>query len=365
VRFEVADTGIGMAEEQQARLFRPFSQADASTTRRYGGTGLGLAISKQLVEIMGGELGVESEPGVGSTFSFTLPLAKREGESHAAPSAKSAAPNRKVARQQDSGAPKAHRAGARVLVAEDTPTNRLVATELLKRRGFDADLVSTGAEAVEALSRNAYAAVLMDIQMPGMDGYEATAEIRRREGAGRRTPIIAMTAHALQGDREKALAAGMDDYLSKPVRPEQLDRVLERWVTQASGPQEAPFRTTDDASDPDGSLDATVLRDLRLMQREGGGDIVDRLVGAFLEGAPSHLAALRAERDNPRAFWQTAHSLNGACRSVGAARMGKICLALERLGDSGDLTHASGLIAQLEEEFDHVKALLDAELSSS
>ncbi len=365
VRFEVADTGIGMAEEQLSGLFRPFSQADASTTRRYGGTGLGLAISKQLVEIMGGELGVESEPGVGSTFSFTLPLAKREGESHAAPSAKSAAPNRKVARQQDSRAPKAHRAGARVLVAEDTPTNRLVATELLKRRGFDADLVSTGAEAVEALSRNAYAAVLMDIQMPGMDGYEATAEIRRREGAGRRTPIIAMTAHALQGDREKALATGMDDYLSKPVRPEQLDRVLKRWVTQASGPQGAPLRTTDDASDPDGSLDATVLRDLRLMQREGGGDIVDRLVGTFLEEAPSHLAALRAERDNPRAFWQTAHSLNGACRSVGAARMGKICLALERLGDSGDLTHASGLIAQLEEEFDHVKALLDAELSSS
>jgi HPt (histidine-containing phosphotransfer) domain-containing protein len=169
----------------------------------------------------------------------------------------------------------------------------------------------------------------------------------------------------LQGDREKALAAGMDDYLSKPVRPEQLDKVLERWIPRASGPREPHRRPPDLASDQDGSLDPTVLASLRIIQQEGGGDIVDGLVTTFREEAPSHLYALHeaAERGEPRVFWQAAHALNGTCRAVGAGRMGSLCLELERLGDSGDLAGASRLLSDLWEEFDRVKALLDAELS--
>ncbi len=366
VRFEVADTGIGITDEQRARLFQPFSQADASTTRRYGGTGLGLAISEQLVGMMGGEMGVESVPGEGSTFSFTLPLTKRTAAIPPAPVPGPTPAHPSPPARQDTGEAETEPLAADVLVVEDTLTNQMVAVELLKRRGYGADVVSNGEEAVEAVAKSPYAAVLMDVQMPKMDGYEATREIRKREiTGGRRIPIIAITAHALRGDREKALEAGMDDHLSKPVRPEDLDRVLERWVDRVPRSREASHRTPHDAPDPVGSLDHTVLESLRLIQREGGGEIVDRLVETFLNEAPSYLAALHAAggRGEPQVFWRTAHALNGTCRSVGAACMGSICQQLERLGDSDDLTHAPDLLARLEEEFERVRLLLDVELS--
>jgi len=366
IRFEVADTGIGMTQEQQVRLFEPFVQADTSTTRRYGGTGLGLAICRQLVELMDGEIHVRSEPGVGSAFSFTLPLMKQpEREDLAAPSV-TAPP----AKRDDSREVANERSDAHVLVVEDTLTNQMVAVEILKRRGYGVDVVSNGIEAVEASSRTSYAAILMDIQMPEMDGYEATAEIRQREGNERHTPIIAMTAHALQGDREKALSAGMDDYLSKPVRPEQLDRVLERWTSQVPEPRPTPRKSPRQAmntasSVSGGSLDQTVLADLRLIQQEGGGDIVERLVETFLSETPTHLVALReiAGRGEAQTFRRTAHALNGICRGVGASGMASICLDLERLGDSGDLTPALPLLVRIEQEFGHVRTLLDAELT--
>ena len=362
-RFEVADTGIGMTEEQKQRLFRSFSQADASTTRRYGGTGLGLAISKQLVELMGGKIWVESEPGRGSTFSFALPLIKRSKIDQ--PLSQTPSP---LARRQIAATEAEQRADVPVLVVEDTLTNRMVAVELLERRGYAVDVASDGIEALEACSRKRYAAVLMDVQMPEMDGYEATAEIRRREGGegpGRRTPIIAMTAHALRGDREKALSAGMDDYLSKPVRPEELDGILGRWVPGASGPEEGPHRATNGASTPNGSLDHNVLAGLHTIRSEGGGDIVHGLMRAFREETPRHMSALQeyAKRGEAESFKRTAHALNGICRSVGANRMGSICLELERMGDSGNLASAPNSLVRLEEEFDHVKVLLDAEYS--
>ena len=369
IKFEVTDTGIGMTEEQQARLFQPFTQADSSTTRRYGGTGLGLSISRQLVTLMGGEIEVKSEPGVGSSFSFTLPLAKQPERVRAAPSTtKSATPSAvPLAIDNETVKVEAGQAGVRILVAEDTATNRMVAVELLKRRGYQAEEVMNGAEAVEALSKGSYAAVLMDIQMPEMDGYEATAHIREREGTERHTPIIAMTAHALQGHREKALYMGMDDYLSKPVRPEELDRVLERWIPQRISESigETAPRTTTDAPASDGSLDQTVLADLRMIQREGGSDIVERLVESFLSETPLHLAVLQeiAGRGEPQEFKRTAHALNGICRGVGASGMASICLELERQADSDDLSRAVGMLGRLEEEFDRVKSLLDAELS--
>lgn len=361
IRYEVTDTGIGMTEEQQARLFQPFSQADTSTTRRYGGTGLGLAISKQLVDLMGGEIEVKSEPGVGSAFSFTLPLAKQAERTQIGPSP-AASP---VGYQHDSGEVEAERSGVRVLVAEDTLTNQILARELLTKRGYEVDVVSSGVEAVKTLSRNSYAAILMDIQMPEMDGYEAAIQIRRGEGADQHTPIIAMTAHALQGDREKALSAGMDDYLSKPVRPEQLDKVLERWLRQAPGARRASPRGTNDVFEKSAaSLDQNVLERLRMLRQEGGGHVIEGLMETFLKETATCLATLReaVQREEAPSVKRTAHALSGICLSVGASRMSAICSELEMMGASNNLSRAPELLTRIEEEFGHVRTLLDTEL---
>ena len=219
IRFEVADTGIGIDPAVIEKMFEPFMQADVSMTRVYGGNGLGLAISKELVELMGGAIGAESEPGRGSVFWFELPLAEVAG---------AGAPRERTLPAAERTATAA---SPLVLVVEDSPVNRLVAVHVLERCGFRSHVVNDGREALGALSTQRYDAVLMDCQMPDIDGYEATRELRRREaGRARHTPVIAMTAHAMAGDREKCLDAGMDDYIAKPVRSQTLVDVLRRWI---------------------------------------------------------------------------------------------------------------------------------------
>jgi signal transduction histidine kinase/FixJ family two-component response regulator len=218
IRFEVLDTGIGIDPSLLARMFEPFTQADTSMTRRYGGNGLGLAIAKQLVELMGGSIDARSEFGAGSRFWFELSLPKAPasiGKATAAqPAARAAGSN-----------------GALILVVEDSPVNRVVAVSVLERCGYHVHVVNDGREALQALSMQRYDAVLMDCQMPDIDGYQATEELRRREREGTyHTPVIAMTAHAMIGDRERCLASGMDDYVSKPVRSQVLAEVLKRWI---------------------------------------------------------------------------------------------------------------------------------------
>jgi PAS domain S-box-containing protein len=222
IAIAVSDTGIGIDPAGLERMFEPFTQADVSTTRLYGGTGLGLAIVRELVELMGGSIRAESELGQGSVFWF-------EFELDAALSAETP--------------PAAHANGAAnptpswttpplVLVAEDSPVNQIVATRALERWGCRTEVVGNGREALRALDDRRYDAVMMDCQMPGLDGYAATAELRRREGSARHTPVIAMTAHAMDGDRERCLAAGMDDYISKPMGHAALAEVLMRWIPQ-------------------------------------------------------------------------------------------------------------------------------------
>jgi PAS domain S-box-containing protein len=218
IRFEIHDTGPGIPPGARAHLFESFYQVESSSSRRHGGTGLGLAISRQLVELMGGEVGVETQVGKGSTFWFTVLL----GIAPEAPW-KPAPPHPAELPVNGSGK-------GRVLVVEDNPVNQKVAVRILEVLGFETEVAANGAEAVEAASRTRYAAVLMDCQMPVVDGYEATAEIRRREGSARHTPVIAMTASAIEGDRERCLAAGMDDYLSKPVHPDEIAGILNRWI---------------------------------------------------------------------------------------------------------------------------------------
>ncbi|MBK8323006.1 MAG: response regulator [Betaproteobacteria bacterium] len=222
--FAVTDTGIGMDDAARARLFAPFTQADASTTRQYGGTGLGLAIARKLVRLMGGDIAVESRPGQGSTFRFEI------AAPHSAPQASAAAPSPATAKPHQ-----AHFTG-RVLLAEDSAVNREVATAMLAELGVETDVAHDGLEAVRLAAARSYDLVLMDCQMPGLDGFGATRRIRHAESAGeRRLPIVALTANALVGDREACLAAGMDDYVAKPFGAEDLRRVLARWMPAPAG----------------------------------------------------------------------------------------------------------------------------------
>lgn len=232
VRLEVIDTGVGLTPEEQARVFDSFTQADTSTTRRHGGTGLGLAICLQLVELMGGELGVESRPGEGSRFWFTARLGRAPAPATVMALGETPEPAPFVARHTlaEAEAEAEARPRAHVLVVDDNIVNQKIAVMMLERLGHRVDVAADGLEAVEAIARTDYAAVLMDCHMPGMDGYEATREVRRRSGGGRRLPIIAMTATTRAEDEQSCLAAGMDDFLTKPVTLEGLARVLERWI---------------------------------------------------------------------------------------------------------------------------------------
>ncbi|PKM98288.1 MAG: hypothetical protein CVU79_04060 [Elusimicrobia bacterium HGW-Elusimicrobia-3] len=468
LRFAVSDTGIGVPEAAQASLFQAFTQADASTTRKYGGTGLGLSISKRLVELMGGEIGLESEPGRGSTFWFTLPFAKGEPkaprrepgsldgvralivddnaasreivahhlaawrvESEAVPSADAAlaalrgAPAGKpfnlvitdmqmpgmdglqLARaiEGDPAIPRARKvlmtslgqdlsgeemaAGGisacvhkplrpsslfeavaaavegreaapaearrapaeeaapeadkyfRVLVAEDNAVNQKVALRQLERLGYAADVAANGLEAVAAVKRQHYDLILMDCQMPEMDGFQATAEIRRLEAEGRRTPIVAMTANALQGDREKCIEAGMDAYIPKPVRLEVMAETLKRW---------------------DSRLNSFVIAELKDLAGPEDKAFMAELAATYLKDLPGRLEAIKtaaAARD-AEALRQAAHALKGSSGNIGAQRLQKVCLLIEEIGRSGSAEVPAALLADLDAEAAGTRIALEA-----
>jgi len=215
IRFEVSDTGPGIPEEKQRDIFDAFTQADVSTTRRYGGTGLGLAISRRLVQLMGGEIQLESEEGKGSTFGFTLTVPVVD-EPVGVPNDRVGGPGEETS------------ATLKVLLVEDNIVNQKVASRMLARLGHECEIVADGPSAIEAAERGGFDLILMDIQMPGMDGFEATDAIRagERERGAAPVPIVALTAHAMKGDRTRCLESGMDDYLSKPISMAALQRIL-------------------------------------------------------------------------------------------------------------------------------------------
>jgi PAS domain S-box-containing protein len=364
VRISVHDTGVGIADGVRERLFIPFSQADGSTSRRFGGSGLGLAISKRIVELMGGTIGCESTVDVGSTFWFTVDLPP------APPAAKG--PPLPVAGEVPFPLP------GRVLVVEDNPVNQLVILEQLQGLGCAATAVGNGVEALAALEHDRYDLVLMDCQMPELDGYETTRRMRERGGDRWQVPVVALTAHAMQGDREKCLAAGMDDYLAKPFRAETLRQTLHLWLARgeprpveghagagpAGGPQSEPEGATGPPVPPAGPcpLDPVVLDGLRALGKAVGRDVLAQVVESFC--SRSHLAALHAvlASGDPKAIEFKAHSLKGSSGQLGARHLQELCSELERTAGGGDPQACSRLLPGVAAELACVVAALQTEV---
>lgn len=486
LRFSIHDTGTGISAEAQGRLFRSFSQADGSTTRKYGGTGLGLAISKRLTEMMGGSIGVESEPGKGSTFWFVIPfeLGRTAVERQTASlnirgmrvlvvddnaanrtilqyqlnswgirqrcvenGAKALLALRSAIQERDpfvlaildmqmpemdglalasnikndpvladtqlimltsvgtvdkpvvekagieallhkpvkqsalldcisnvlgsSSAGRVHGAAQenfsekketimiqsttplRVLVAEDNMVNQKVTARMLSKIGCRIDMVANGYEAVDALKQVPYDIILMDCQMPEMDGFEASAEIRRQERGIKHTTIIAMTANALQGDRERCIEAGMDEYIAKPVKLDELARILQKW----SVPH--PFtRPSVRPSKP--SLDMTQLNELRVLDEDGETGILEQIIASYLEESKKRIVSLQksvSEKDHST-LKRSLHSFKGDSLSLGAAALAEQCQYLEEHIDDVSQTELLAHIGQLEREFFQVEILL-------
>ncbi len=483
VRFEVVDTGVGVPSEVRPRIFSSFTQADASTTRRYGGTGLGLAISKQLVELMGGDIGLESEVGKGTRFWFTARLETRAADEVAQPPADLARrrilvvddneTNRVVVRElllrwgtdpatasgpgealrllrgrADEGAPfdaavldyqmpgmnglelarairadrdlngmrlvllsssgteggpaAAREAGidahltkpvrewalqrslatalgsaaapvepadaplggggtapARILLVEDNTVNQRVAERMLEMLGHDVDVAANGAEAVEAVSTMPYDLVLMDVQMPVMDGLEASRRIRALGGRAGATPIVAMTAGAMEGDEEKCLAAGMDGYAAKPVRIEDLAEAVTRWAS-ATDVGAATVRASAPAPRTDGELDVGVLEQIQELGRRKGRDLFGELSAMFFANADQQLDRLRQalSNDDYQTLAAVAHALKGSSATLGVVGVARLAHELERWALEDDLDAARDVVGRLADELPAASAAL-------
>ncbi|MDA8018540.1 MAG: ATP-binding protein [Thermoanaerobaculia bacterium] len=353
VFFEVRDSGIGIPAEKQAKIFDVFSQADASTTRRFGGTGLGLTISRRLTELMGGSISVESEPGQGSTFRFSI---------RGRPARLSQMPD--AALQLDTEL--ATKMPMRILVAEDHPTNQIVARLLLERMGYEPDVVDNGRQAVDAVaaaidSGNPYDVVLMDVHMPVLDGLAATREILER-WEHERPKIAAVTASTLKGDRERCLAAGVDEFLGKPIFADELEAMLKlmggyRDAAAAAGPQSEPSKGVDDGTEDEVPvIDASFLDNLVLLGDDQAHDLTD----SYLSSARETLSRLEAaaDQEDRTTIGSASHRLKGASGIFGARRLEAICERLERASEDRNREQLLTDVAELRREFESVETQL-------
>jgi PAS domain S-box-containing protein len=342
LRFAVTDTGIGIAPHRVDRLFQPFSQLDSSTTRKYGGTGLGLIISKRLAEMMGGTIGVESHHGQGTTFWFTVVFDKSAATSETllVPATNTDSHNLK---------------DLRILVVDDDEINRIVAHGILENAGCQPLCVASARDCLEMLETGVFDIVMMDVQMPEMDGFDAAAAIRRREKETqrRRTPIIALTANVGKSEVDRSRMVGMDGCLSKPVDPGALIETIGKVLalpTQADQPASDP-----EARVPESSLD--VFNPADLLDRIGGNAAAfDKLIAMFQASTPKHLAAMQSAlaEGNLERIRQEAHSLRGAAANMSASNTSNVARQIENAAVSGDAASVGPLLEQLNRELDRV-----------
>lgn len=359
LKFTVTDTGIGIDESRANRLFEPFRQGDSTTTRRFGGTGLGLAISNRLVEAMGGSMSASGTPGVGSTFSFVLPLPATEVDLAASFEATLDSDVR------DGSFGKGH--PLRILLAEDNPVNQMVATRMCERLGYKIATADDGLEAVAKARESTYDLILMDISMPGLDGVQATEQIRAGAPDDACPRIVAFTAHALAGDREFYLNSGMDGYLTKPIRMEDLITVLRETnplaIGEAAdaiidlGEEAIPMTTHPTASggDPADPFDRQALIDTFGPEPDS---MLDVLVPIFLGDAAEQLTGMRDGLDvsDVEATRAAAHSLKGAAASMALPNISAACLAVEEAVKANQWTEVVGLVDEVERQVDELAA---------
>jgi signal transduction histidine kinase/HPt (histidine-containing phosphotransfer) domain-containing protein/ActR/RegA family two-component response regulator len=341
IRLSVMDTGIGIAPRALTSIFEHFSQADSSTTRRFGGTGLGLAICRSLLGLMGGSIGVESAPGKGSKFLVDLRLPV----SQAVPAQPLAASVLQTFGHESPLKQSACQLGGTVLLVEDDPVNQLVAIAMLRKLGLSWQLANNGAQAVACVRKFAFDLVLMDCQMPEMDGFDATAIIRRLPQCGTNLPIIALTANTMQGDEQKCLDAGMDAFLAKPYTLVTLRATLARWLVAA------PSRVF--VIEPP-AINLAAIETLRQLDASGGMGLIKELFAAFLESADQGMARLQTAMTagNSRALGQVAHALKSSTANVGAQVLSGCYRELEKFGREDNLDEARAIFGRVRREHD-------------
>ena len=342
LRILVRDTGLGIPAERQADIFDSFTQIEGGNNRRHGGTGLGLAICLRLVQLMGGRIGLESQVGKGSTFWFEVTLGKGRIEAGIpAPSLNGVdhlGVNSRGTEQFK---------GFRVLLVEDSDVNRRVATGMAERIGLEVEAVCNGREAVSRFDPERHQLILMDVQMPEMDGFGATAAIRgAEEGTGRHVPIIAMTAHAMQGDRERCLAAGMDGYITKPVRSSALREALSSWFVNDKPPTSRPEQP--------GTAKFSSFSIQVLAESCGNDqDLISEIFDIMLKDTPPRLARLEAaiRERNEYQVSREAHGLKGAFVTVGAQTLAATCHDVMTLSEHGDFASAERAYQPIEQQW--------------
>ncbi|MBF0239326.1 MAG: PAS domain S-box protein [SAR324 cluster bacterium] len=356
--FSVRDTGIGIPADKIDRLFQEFSQIDASTTRKYGGSGLGLTISKRLVELMQGKITVESIPGHGSTFSFTLSLMALIDQS--------------PLKTNEAGSPldqngidseMAQKRSLRILLAEDNPVNQKMTLLMLEKLGYSSDVAINGLEVLELLKQKTYDVIFMDIQMPDMDGLEATRQIVAQYSPPNRPWIIAMTANALPGDREVYLQAGMDDYLSKPMTLQSLMKALNQYSDHRTIEPEAPTGKDSPVSSDTGNIEPEELLDFNLLnelQSAVGLHVFQQMRTLFeqqmTEALPEFQHFINIQERAP--LRRIAHKLKGSAICIGVIQLKNLLNQLQYLSDSIDPDPLPELLRQLQQSFDHTMQLL-------